>query len=79
MGNFSSFPTPMRSSDSVSVARALYHHEVAHLWGWPGSHDSASCSGVFGFNLRVPPMLLGWEDVDGDGVPEILDPAPYGR
>ena len=32
-----------------------------------------------GFNFRVPPVLLGWEDVDGDSVPEILDATPYGR
>ena len=27
----------------------------------------------------APPILFGWEDVDGDGVPEILDSTPYGR
>lgn len=80
MGNFSAFPTPMEKAHYVSLARALYHHEVVHAWGWPGSHDWATnCSGLFGFNFRVPPVLLGWEDVDGDGVPEILDPNPYGR
>ena len=25
------------------------------------------------------PILFGWEDVDGDGIPEILDDTPYGR
>ena len=81
MGNFGAFPSPMRSTDYVSVARALYHHEVVHLWGWPGTHDWATnCgAGTFGFNFRVPPVLLGWEDVDGDSVPEILDSTPYGR
>jgi hypothetical protein len=24
-------------------------------------------------------VLFGWIDLDGDAVPEILDPAPYGR
>lgn len=27
----------------------------------------------------APPVLFGWEDVDGDRVPEILDSTPYGR
>ena len=79
IGNFSAFSSPLRPTDYVSVARTLYHHEVVHLWGWPGTHDWASNCGSFGFNFRVPPILLGWEDVDGDGVPEILDPTPYGR
>jgi hypothetical protein len=81
IGRFSSFASPLAAADYVSVARALYHHEVVHLWGWPGTHDWATgCqSGFFGFNLRVPPVLLGWEDVDGDRVPEILDSTPYGR
>jgi hypothetical protein len=25
----------------------------------------------------VPPVLFGWEDVDGDGTPEIFDDTPY--
>ena len=29
-------------------------------------------------NINIPALMLGWVDVDGDGVPEILDPTPYG-
>jgi hypothetical protein len=66
--------------DVVNAAATLYHHEIGHHWGW--RHDwTPSCGG------RVPPfapfitnpVLFGWEDTDGDGVPEILDATPYGR
>jgi len=77
IGNFSGWAAPLTASAQTSIARALYHHEVAHHWGWPGTHDWA-CS-TEAYNFRVPPRLLGWEDVDHDGVPEILDPTPYGR
>ena len=26
----------------------------------------------------IPYDLFGWSDTDGDGVPEIIDPTPYG-
>jgi hypothetical protein len=29
------------------------------------------------FHFIVPPILFGWEDTNGNGVPEILDSAPY--
>jgi hypothetical protein len=82
MGNFSQWKTKLSAADFTSISGAVYHHEVIHHWGWPGTHDwdcSSGGSGNYGFNLRVPPVLLGWEDVDGDAVPEIIDPTPYGR
>lgn len=82
MGNFLQRTSPLTASDFGFVARAVYHHEFAHLWGWPGTHDWTSCHSAgqdpFGYRFLVPPVLLGWEDVDGDGVPEILDSTPYG-
>ena len=27
----------------------------------------------------IPPVLFGWEDLDGDRVPEISSKTPYGR
>ena len=80
MGNFG-FKQPLLSASAfVSIARAVYGHEFAHLWGWPGTHDWAAChTGTFPSNFWVPPVLLGWEDVDGDRIPEIKDPDPYGR
>jgi hypothetical protein len=79
MGNFGGWHEPVTSSGFTSIAGAVYHHEVAHAWGWPGTHDWAKCAADYGFNFRVPAVLLGWEDVDGDGVPEVLDTTPYGR
>jgi hypothetical protein len=83
MGNFLQSTSPLTASDYGFVARAVYYHEFAHLWGWPGTHDWTECHSAgldpFGYRFFVPPLLLGWEDVDGDGVPEILDSTPYGR
>jgi hypothetical protein len=79
MGNFGFSQLPLGASAYGSIARAVYGHEFAHLWGWPGTHDWAAChTGTFPFSFWVPPILLGWEDVDGDGIPEIRDPDPYG-
>jgi hypothetical protein len=78
MGNFSRWQTALTGANVTSIAGAVYHHEVIHHWGWPGTHDWA-CGGGYEFNFRVPSVLLGWEDVDGDAVPEILDQTPYGR
>lgn len=78
MGNFSAWTAPLTAAQFGSVARAVYHHEVAHHWGWPGSHDWSTC-GTPGFGFIVPPALFGWDDTNGDGTPEILSPEPYGR
>ena len=76
MGNFGNWNAPLSASQVSSVVRAVYHHEIAHHWGWPGTRDW-SCSAAS--NFITQPVLLGWEDVDGDGTPEILDQTPYGR
>jgi len=26
----------------------------------------------------IPYVIFGWTDTDSDGIPEIIDPAPYG-
>ena len=81
MGNYGRWSQALTAAEWVNVANAVYHHEVAHHWGWPGSHDWApQCHGQAAHRpFIVPPILFGWEDVDGDGVPEILDATPYGR
>lgn len=75
MGNFRGWKTSLSADDFTSIARAVYHHEVAHHWGWSPLHDWAPCYNVAPF--VVPPVLFGWEDTNGNGVPEILDSAPY--
>jgi hypothetical protein len=49
-------------------------------WGWE-THWTPTCGGTrLGHEPFITsPILLGWEDVDGDGIPEILDDTPYGR
>jgi hypothetical protein len=81
MGNYSQWSRPLTGAEWVNVANAVYHHEVAHHWGWPGSHDWArQCRVEPSYQpFIVPPVLFGWEDVDGDRIAEILDSTPYGR
>jgi hypothetical protein len=84
MGNFGPWSNELTAANFTSIARAAYHHEIGHHWGW--RHDwVVSCGGLVVEPLApfVPfitaPVLFGWEDTDGDGVPEILDSTPYGR
>jgi hypothetical protein len=81
MGNFFAPQTRIVEANVQSIARALYQHEIGHHWGW--AHDwTPACSGTttppFG-PFITSPLLFGWEDLDGDRVPEILDTTPYGR
>jgi hypothetical protein len=55
-------------------ARLLYFHEIGHIFGW----DHGMGGGPEGTRLITMPELFGWTDTDGDGVPEIIDPTPYG-
>jgi hypothetical protein len=78
VGNFSRWTRPLESRDWLRIANTAYHHEVAHHWGW--QHDwSPSCGGkrLYGA-FNAAPVLFGWEDVDGDGIAEVLDQTPYG-
>ncbi len=82
VGNFSNWKTPLGAREWKMIARTAYHHEVAHHWGWPGTHDWAgSCGGHMPeyAPFIAPPILFGWEDLQGKHVPEILDETPYGR
>jgi hypothetical protein len=77
MGNYRGWRGPLNERDWFGVVRAVLHHEMAHLWGWPPDHDwPASCDADDPF--VVSPVLFGWTDVDGDGIPEARDPTPYG-
>lgn len=66
------------------LASTALGHEVYHLFGYPASHSWPCVSGpqtdkADECEITTPPaLLLGWIDLDGDGVPEILDPTPYG-
>jgi hypothetical protein len=82
VGNYSYWKAPLDAQQWKMVARTAYHHEVAHLWGWPATHDwDAGCGGYPPeyAPFIAPPILFGWEDLDGDGAPDILREAPQGR
>ena len=77
MGNYRGWKSSLTPGDFTSISQAVYHHEVAHHWGWAATHDWATCYPIGPFHFIVPPVLFGWEDTNGNGVPEILDSAPY--
>ena len=80
MGNYGRWAAPLSERQWTSVARAVYHHEVAHYWGWEHGWSPSCGATRLGFEPFIAsPVLFGWEDVDGDGVPEIVDDTPYGR
>jgi len=79
VGNFGHWTSVLAQPEWTAIACVAYHHEVAHQWGW--DHDwSPSCGETkLGFEpFMAAPVLLGWEDIDGDGLPEIVDDTPYG-
>ena len=80
MGNYSAWSARPTESGFYGIARATYHHEVAHHWGWQHEWTTSCGSGDPPFTPFITaPVLFGWLDADGDGVPEILDTTPYGR
>ena len=81
VGNYSSWKTPLSAQQWKWVAATAYHHEMAHHWGWPGTHDWAGSCGGYKPEYApfiAPPVLFGWEDLRGDHVPEILNRTPPG-
>lgn len=61
-----------------AFARSMYSHEAAHLFGWPFDHTWPADPDNPVPELDLCPEILGWTDLDGDGVIEILDDTPYG-
>jgi hypothetical protein len=58
-----------------------FNHEFSHLFGmmddWPGPPLIAGPADTT-TNDWIPYVIFGWSDTDGDGIPEIVDPTPYG-
>jgi hypothetical protein len=79
IGNLGRWAAAPTSEQLAMVAGSAYHHEIGHHWGW--QHDwTPTCGDYVPFAPFITgPILFGWEDTDGDGVPEILDATPYGR
>ncbi len=57
-----------------------FNHELSHLFGmmdnWPFGKASLPDGTVV--DDWIPYVTFGWTDADGDGVPEVIDPTPYG-
>ena len=53
----------------AGIANAVYHHEIGHLWGWEHAWSDADTLQAFITN----PLLFGWEDMNSNGTPDILD------
>jgi hypothetical protein len=71
-------------TDSRDVEGGLvmdFDHEFSHLFGmldnWPYIQGAAGPDGMI-IDDWIPYPLFGWSDADGDGLPEIIDPTPYG-
>lgn len=59
------------------IGKAIYDHECGHIFGW--EHKWTGGLGNLRPNdLITDPILYGWIDTDGDGIPEIMNPTPYG-
>lgn len=61
-----------------AIAQALYGHELGHSLGWQHAWPLSSACQLACLGPFAPARFFGWTDMDGDGVPEILDPTPYG-
>jgi len=58
------------------IGKTIYDHECGHIFGW--EHEWTPNWQFRPGDLITDPVLYGWTDTDGDGVPEILSPNPYG-
>ena len=80
VGNYSQWTAELGAKDWSAIARTAYQQLMAYFWGWQ-TDWTPTCGGTrLGHEPFITsPRLLGWEDIDGDGVPEVLDDTPYGR
>ncbi len=70
-------------SDAREVQGSLvmdFNHELSHLFGmmdnWP--FGKATLEDGTEVDDWIPYVMFGWTDADGDGIPEVSDPTPYG-
>jgi hypothetical protein len=80
VGNDAPWHTPLDAPMWMGIARTVYHLEIAQQWGWAQDWVVGCGSGrVLKYAPFIaPPVLFGWEDLQGEHVPEILSAAPYG-
>jgi len=80
IGNVAHWTTALSARDWSGIARTAYQQLMAYHRGWQ-TDWTPTCDGTrLGHEPFITaPRLFAWEDVDGDGVPEIIDDTPYGR
>lgn len=71
------------SADEVQGGLIMdFNHELSHLFGmldnWPFNPGGAITPDGQRHDDWITYAMFGWADSDGDGLPEILDPTPYG-
>jgi hypothetical protein len=60
------------------IGKSIYDHECGHIFGW--EHEWIPNWQLRPGDLITDPVLYGWTDTDGDGIPEILStPASSGH
>jgi hypothetical protein len=70
-------PGDYKEPELFWIAKAIYDHECGHVFGWEHEWAASQRDNVPDGCITAP-ELYGWADTDGDDIPEILDPTPYG-
>jgi hypothetical protein len=70
--------------DADTRLKSTLSHELLHTFGYPFEHswpcgEGIAVDGADQCDIgNWPTLILGWTDTDGDSIPEIIDPNPYG-
>src|SRR5258706_4099585 len=72
----------MDARDTQGVLAMDFNHELSYLFGmldnWAFSPSALTLPDGSQHDDWITYVMFGWSDSDGDGIPEIIDPTPYG-